>query len=185
MAEQGGVSWRALLGNAPHDRATSRLRDLTERLAKWEIFVEAGHTLAELSVDAERSRLYREIGIVSYDHLDMGDAHKYLETAIANEFADIQAAARLEILHRDRGDWQSVVRVLLLQAELDEETANKIEFLEKAAKVNSEVRHDRDEAASVYESLLEIEPKHTMGLQFLAYLFDTENTTRRFRYIGG
>ena len=74
--------------------------------------------LAELSVDAERSRLYREIA--SYDHLDMGDAHKYLETAIANEFADIQAAARLEILHRDRGDWQSVVRVLLLQAELDE-----------------------------------------------------------------
>jgi tetratricopeptide (TPR) repeat protein len=172
----GGIAaWQELLQNAPHDRAAlSRLMALSEKEAEWSIYVESGRTLAENSEGAERSTLYRQIGIVSYDYLDINDAHRYLETAIGEENPDIQAAARLEVLHRDRGDWQSVERVLLLQAELDPEHGNRIQFLERAAQVNSEVRHDRDAAANVYNSLLEIEPGHVAALQFCcAYLFDT------------
>jgi tetratricopeptide (TPR) repeat protein len=172
----GGITaWQDLLQNSPHDRgALSRLMTLSEKQAEWETYVATGHTLAEISEGEHRATLYRQIGIVAYDHLDINDAHRYLETAIGGDAPDIQAAARLEVLHRDRGDWQSVVRVLLLQAELDPEHANKVGFLERAAQVNSEVRHDRDAAANVYQSLLEIEPSHVMALQFCcAYLFDT------------
>lgn len=172
----GGIlAWQELLENAPHDRAAlGRLMALSEKEAEWPIYVDSGRTLAEISEGEERSVLYRQIGIVSYDYLDINDAHRHLETAIGGDNPDIQAAARLEVLHRDRGDWQSVERVLLLQAELDTDHANRIGFLERAAQVNSEVRHDRDAAATVYHSLLEIEPNHVMALQFCcAYLFDT------------
>ncbi|MCB9668067.1 MAG: tetratricopeptide repeat protein [Alphaproteobacteria bacterium] len=167
-------AWRSVLELAPQDLdALDRLLVLTESTRGWTLFVEIANVRAALSTGAERTMLLRRIGVVSQDELHRDDAIRYFERAVTEEPPDFEAAQRLEQHFRQRGDWKGVARALEVQGRAAGTDAEKVEALEKAARLEIETRHDRDAAALMFTRLLAVKPDHEVALRFMAsHLFE-------------
>jgi tetratricopeptide (TPR) repeat protein len=163
-------AWRAVLDNKSHDiEALQALMSLAETLSDWGPFVDAGSTLATISTGPERSALLRRVGIVSEEHLNPDEAMRYYELAISEDPPDLEAARRLQRVYAMRGDWPGTIRTLQLQSDLVTDIKERTDFLEKAARIESETRHDRDAAAEIYARVLGIDKNNERALRFQAF----------------
>ncbi|MBX2801211.1 MAG: hypothetical protein KTR31_26265 [Myxococcales bacterium] len=168
-------AWRALVELAPTDRpGLEKLLALSEAEQAWDVFVDAGAALAEVSSGAERGALLRRVGMACEDHLGRDDAAKFYQQAVAVTPPDAIAAKRLEGLARARADWGAAVGALALQARADVGTSARVEALLAAARLEVEARHDRSAAADFYRQILDVDDNHEPSLRFMAsHLFET------------
>lgn len=168
-------AWRAVLDLVPQDTdALERLLELAERGHEWGVFVETGKQLASLRAGAMRSSLLRRVGVVCLEQLDRDDAIRYFEQAVSGEQPDVEAARRLEALYQARSDWNGAVRALGVQAEAATSSEERIDALLRAARIETETRHDRDAASTYYSRILNVDPNHEAALRFMAtHLFES------------
>ena len=167
-------AWRSVLDVATSDRdALEHLMALSEAQEDWGAFVEAADALAPQLEEAERIALWRRIGIVCQEELGRDDAIDFFEKAVAGPAPDAESARRLEAIFRSRADWSAAVRALHLQANGDVDEATRVQALIDAAKLELEMRHDKEAAASFYNEVLAIRTDHEEALRFMAsHLFE-------------
>ena len=112
-------------------------------------FIETARTLTGTLTGEARATLLYRMGAVSAERHEPDAAIRYYEQAMANTPPSIPAAEALEAIYRTRADWNGTVRALGVQAEGAATDEARVAALVKAARVETEVRHDR-ELASVY-----------------------------------
>lgn len=169
-------AWRAVLELHPDDvEALRHLMALSSAQAEWGSYVDAGRRLADRLHGRERTELLRQIGVACQEQLERDDAVRFYELAIMSDTPDLEAARRLEQVHRARGDWNGTLRAIAVQAAAADSPAERAEALVRAARLELEVRHDRDAAADHYRRVLEVDPDHEQALRFMAtHLFQTD-----------
>lgn len=168
-------AWRAVLADAPADRvALERLLALADRGDDHEAFLEVGGTLARIVTGADRAALLGRLGDRCETLGRVDDAIEHYEDALGGATPDAEAAARLAELHRARNDQAGVVRALLASADAaDGEAA--VPFLLEAARVEIDLRHDRDAGHAIYERVLGLAPEEPTALRFEAsWLYEAE-----------
>ncbi len=145
---------------------------LRRRAAALEAAVEA------LEEDpTERADVLLELGEVvlrGLGDVDRAEAvyRKLLETASDRPDAMVAAAAALEEVHLERGDWAALADDLRLQARWAEDAAERSALLERLATILEERLGDVDEAIAVHRERLEIDPADRAALHALERLYE-------------
>jgi tetratricopeptide (TPR) repeat protein len=162
-------AWRRVLAGAPGDQAARRsLLEVADRAGDHELFLQTAAELEPRLEGSDRASMLRRMGLASEALSRREDAIHHYEQAVSAEEPDAVAAERLEFLYRDANDWSGVVRALKAQAAVLASPGEQAARLVQAARVEIDVRHDRDAAARVYEDVLQADPEHIGALQFLA-----------------
>ncbi|MFT7519287.1 MAG: tetratricopeptide (TPR) repeat protein, partial [Kiritimatiellia bacterium] len=166
-------AWRAVLDAVPEDAtALDALYALATAQKSWETVLDLGGRRVEGLKGAARSTLLRELGVIAADELNRDDAYLWFERA-CEQHADLLAARKLQVIYHERGDINQTVKMLILQADLEGDSADKARLLADAADLVLCVNHDRDAAAEIYRKVLLAEPNEDRALRFLAeYLFE-------------
>jgi tetratricopeptide (TPR) repeat protein len=167
-------AWRAVLEQAPDDAdALDRLVALAEARGQWGVFVDAGQARVRGLSGPARTELLRRIGIACLDHLGREEGVRFLQEAASGEVPDLAAVVRLEQHARVRSDWPVVVRMLELQARLHPGRRDRVDALQKAARLQHDALHAPDEAAATYQQILGLDQDHEPALRYLAgWLFE-------------
>lgn len=103
------------------------------------------------------------------------EAAELLERVLLLEPSQPQALKGLERCYHALRDWPKLARILSIRSEHTFEKKTKLELLELAAEVHESKLGDPAGAADVYQSILEIEPKHRRALTDLARLSEKNN----------
>jgi tetratricopeptide (TPR) repeat protein len=167
-------AWRRLLSVAPGDvEGQRRLLVAAGAAGDHELFLQVATELQPSLEGAARVAMLRQMGEANESMNRREDAIHWYEQAVASETPEIQAAIRLEVLYRAANDWQGVVRALQAQSSLLDEPVDRANRLMAAARVELDVRHDREAASRIFESVLDVDNYHQETLQFLVgYMFD-------------
>ena len=130
------------------DVAEKELIDLKYRL---------GQTL-ERHLGDSRSALenYREILFLAPGH---DQAREALEALLQNEELRAEAAAILESIYEERGDWKKLVATLEILSQSETETKKKVQLERKVARIASEHLADADRAFRALAAALKDEPE--------------------------
>jgi len=170
-------SWRRVLELSPGDQTSlSRLVALAEAEADWNSFIDDGKALVHYLEGEDRSELLARMGRAAFQHLRREEeAIRFLDEASSNSTPSLQAAEDLEQIHAARGSWDKVVECILRRATAQSGDA-AIELYQRAAKIRIEQLRDRSGAASVYDSILALDPTNITALEFKGdYLFENDN----------
>lgn len=160
-------AWRKVLDLVADDpTALRRLVVLGRSHADWDVFAEHAVRLLPLLPLDERRSLESELGAVYLNELNREEeALRFLDAAIRHRRPDLYAAQLLERIHAARGAWDQVVEALIRQADASEGEA-AVALLLRAAQVRMETLHDRDGAAALFASVLELDPDNGEALRF-------------------
>ena len=161
-------AWHAVLELGAEDReALEHIIELAQTQGEWALLVETGQTLAMQLSGEGRATLLARLGRTCEEHLDQDDAVRLYEQAIRETPPSAEAAKQLLDLYARRREWRGVVRCELVLAEQDDDERS-LAHLEEAARVEADVRHDRQAAAGLYARILKLDPNHTAALRFQA-----------------
>jgi tetratricopeptide (TPR) repeat protein len=179
--EDDGVAmdaWRDVLEADEHDlEALTQMLALAERGGEVATYLEIGRVLVTVVDGSERGSLLTALGHRSLEGREMDSAVRFFEQAMANSPPDPSAALQLEQIYTSKADWNGVVRALGVQADASADAETKVAALVRAARVESETRHDREMAAVYYQKALEVQPNHDSALRFMArHLYDAGQT---------
>lgn len=174
-AAQAIDAWREVLEHHPGDvEGLQHVLALSEVTSQWDLFVEMGTELLLHREGAERNALLCRMGVACQDHLARDDAFRYFEQAIAEAPEDLEAAARLEEIYRERRDFEGVVRCLVVRGRRTEDGVEAAGHYVDAARLELESRHDRERAAALYAEAIQRHPDHADALRFQsAYLYES------------
>ena len=162
-------AWTEVLERVPVDReALEHIVALAEASASWDAFVQRGQELANLTEGEERRVWMRRIGLAAADHLGREDAVRFLEAAVQGEKPDVQAAERLEVVYRARGDLAGAMQARLWMARGADSVEDRVTGLLQVASLQLTERLDREAAAAVYHEILELDPDQPDALRFQA-----------------
>jgi tetratricopeptide (TPR) repeat protein len=161
-------AWRAVVEQDPRDEvALERLISLAEANGEWHVVHESALSLAAVRQGSARAASLVKVGRVCEDHLDREEATRHYEDALIADPGCFAAADRLRVLLARQRDWSGVVRALLVLAEHGPESDRAGHILE-AARVEADLRHDRQAATSLYARVLRVDPDEPAALRFLA-----------------
>jgi tetratricopeptide (TPR) repeat protein len=168
-------AWRAVTEVDPQDsEALWRMLNLADAAGEHDAMLEIGNQLEARLEGGERSKLLSRLGAVCEDLGRRDDAIHYFEQAVAAEEPDPNASVRLEGLYRAGQDHAGVVRAILAQASLASDDEVRVERMLTAARIEQEMRHDREAASRLFEEILRVDPAQADALRMHAdWLWDT------------
>jgi tetratricopeptide (TPR) repeat protein len=160
-------AWRSVLDeNSDDEQALERSAELSASVGDWAAFVDVGARLAERRSGAERTALWRRVGLACQAALNPADALRFFERAIGEEPPDAEAARALAALHAQRGDWSGHVRAIRAEASVSVDRRARAALLARAAKTELDMRQDASAAARLYAEVLEYDPEHEAAVRF-------------------
>ena len=159
-------AWRKVVAMLPGDREAIReLVALAREMEDWPAFAEHGQAYVLQLEGAERSALLSELGRVHLQKLRrQQEAINFLDAASSGDHPDLEAARLLEQVYTGK-DWNMVSEAILRQARASEPGA-RLKLLLRAAQIKLDTLHDRDQAASIFARVLEVDPKNAEALRF-------------------
>ncbi|MCL2776956.1 MAG: hypothetical protein FWD73_03055 [Polyangiaceae bacterium] len=176
-------TYRGVLDDEPTDsRALSALDLLYEKLERWEPYVDTLRRRIELDATEQelidlKFRLgrtleqhigdvagaldnYREILFLDAQH---EGAREALEALLANDQLRGQAAAILEDIYEDRGDWSKLLTALDILSENEVDPDKRVALFRKIARVSSDMLTDHARAFKALASALREQPHHAQA----------------------
>ncbi len=173
-------TYNAVLEDEPTDaHALKALDVLYGQLERWEPYVDTLRRRIELDVTEEelidlKFRLgqtlekhtgdpagalenYREILFLDAQHTGAREA---LEALLENPELRAEAAAILENIYEERGDWPKLLVALDILAEAEGDSDKRVALLRKVARVSSEMLNDHDRAFRALAAALREQPHH-------------------------
>lgn len=177
-------TYNLVLEDEPTDiRALAALDVLYNQLGRWEPYVETLRRRIEL--DATESELidlkfrlgqtlekhvgdasgalenYREILFLTPQHEGARDA---LESLLTNENLKAEAAAILENIYEERGDWAKLLTALEILSDAEGNSERRVALLRKIARISSEMLSDQTRAFAALSKALREQPSHEAAL---------------------
>ncbi len=117
-----------------------------------------GNTLEKHTGDAAGAlENYREILFLDAQH---EGARTALEALLSNADLRGEAAAILENIYEERGDWPKLLTALDILAEAETDSDKKVALLRKVARVSSEMLNDHERAFKALSTALKEQPHH-------------------------
>src|SRR6185436_17094910 len=105
------------------------------------------------------------------------EAINFLDAASSGDHPDLEAARLLEQIYQGK-DWNMVAEALLRQARASEPAA-ALKLLLRAAQIKLDTLHDRDQAAAIFQRVLEVDRDNAEALRFQGdYLYQQKNWER-------
>ncbi|AKU99995.1 TPR domain protein, putative component of TonB system [Labilithrix luteola] len=173
-------TYNGVLEDEPTDsRALAALDVLYRQLERWEPYVDTlrrrieldateqelidlkfrlGQTLEKHTGDAAGAlENYREILFLNAQH---DGAREALEALLANESLRGEAAAILENIYEERGDWSKLLTALDILSEAEGDSDKRVALLRKIARFSSEMLNDHARAFKALASALREQPHH-------------------------
>ncbi|MDF2693599.1 MAG: domain protein putative component of TonB system, partial [Labilithrix sp.] len=173
-------TYNGVLEDEPTDaHALKALDVLYGQLERWEPYVDTlrrrieldvnegelidlkfrlGQTLEKFTGDpAGALENYREILFLDAQH---SGAREALEALLQNADLRAEAAAILENIYEERGDWPKLLVALDILAESEGDSDKRVQLLRKVARVSSEMLNDHARAFKALASALREQPHH-------------------------
>lgn len=147
----------------------SNLARLYVKLEKWEALIAlTDEEIESVSNSEYKATLLVRNGEVSETKLsNIPQAILYYEKARAVSSASLQAAFALERLYTSQKSWEKLVELYKSEAALTPDATIKCACLRHMAQTLKRELDAEEEAVAVYETILKINPKDTVALQFL------------------
>ncbi len=173
-------TYNGVLEDEPTDaHALKALDVLYGHLERWEPYVDTLRRRIELDVNegelidlkfrlgqtlekhtgdpAGALENYREILFLDAQH---NGAREALEALLQNPDLRAEAAAILENIYEERGDWMKLLVALDILAEAEGDSDKRVALLRKVARVSSEMLNDHQRAFKALASALREQPHH-------------------------
>ncbi len=169
-------SWRKVVAMLPGDReATRELVSLSREMEDWPAFAEHGQAFVLHLEGADRSAFLSELGRIYLQKLRrQQEAINFLDAASSGDHPDLEAARLLEQVYQGK-DWNMVSEALLRQARASD-PASRLKLLLRAAQIKLDTLHDRDQAATIFTQVLEVDPTNAEALRFQGdYLYQQKS----------
>ena len=167
-------TYREILGLAPDDfDAANTLSQLQERIEDWEGAIETMGRLVELTGDPQaRVDLLTRMGNVL--HFKLGDteaAEMRLNQALELDPTHVPAYKLLAEIYRGRGDWLKAARALEKAAECSNNLLEKTTFLAEAGFIYYEELEEPEQARTIFDRVMELDPEHVKVAQVLGQMY--------------
>jgi tetratricopeptide (TPR) repeat protein len=104
---------------------------------------------------------------------DLATAIERLEQAVRLDPANERAGQLLELVHRRRGRWDEVARVLERLADRAEQPTERAAAGVRLARVQAQHLSDQERAARAYEGVLRVVPSYPEAMHFLTSFYST------------
>jgi len=169
------LHYRQLLDlDATSEDALRALERILESRDEWEPLYEIVLSRAELVGDDEVATLLVKAAVLCHEHLQRDeDAVSLYERVLSLDPDRRDVLEGLDRLYGDLGRWAELADLLLRRAELAEELADELAFIERAAKVREDRLEDPAGALEDYRRLIELESGHQVAVEALErYLED-------------
>lgn len=171
-AEAARDAWEQVLQlHGRRDEAREALQNLArlaEARGEWESVVRSLRELLAFLDALDRPAVQYRLGRIWLDRLgDQQNALGWLERAFEGGHPDPELADSLERIRSARGEWRQVVRLMREQART-QPNDQACATLARAARLVRYGHGDADEAAGLYEALLERSPDDADALAFVA-----------------
>lgn len=189
-------TYNGVLEDEPTDGPALRALDvLYGQLERWEPYVDTlrrrieldnpepelidlkyrlGQTLERHTGDAAGAlENYREILFLDAQH---DGAREALEALLSNESLRGEAAAILENIYEDRGDWPKLLVALDILAESEGDGDKRVSLLRKVARVSSEMLNDHARAFKALSAALREQPQLAETRAEIERIADMSNT---------
>lgn len=173
-------TYNGVLEDEPTDaKALAALDVLYRQLERWEPYVDTlrrrieldvgerelidlkfrlGQTLEKHTGDAAGAlENYREILFLDAAH---DGAREALEALLAHEDLRAEAAAILENIYEERGDWAKLLTALDILSESEGDSDKRVQLLRKIARISSEMLNDHARAFKALGAGLREQPHH-------------------------
>ncbi len=162
-------AWRGVLELAPRDpEALDRVYLLAQQGGQWATMVEVGSTRVDLAAPEEQGALLDLLGDIASQHLDPGEGVRFYERAVGGGYPSVAAARKLEARYRGRSEWKQAAGVLEVLAKHEPETSDRTAALLRLAKMEIDLRRDREAAAGFYQRAFALDPSNDVASRFLA-----------------
>jgi len=169
-------AWKAVQRiDANNLEARAALTDLYRRAEKWNALVEVMRAEIDALGDDEAERkvvLLRELVPIYRDHLALETMVVHTYNAIL-ELApdDLSALAVLGETYEAMGRHNDLIQVLMRRADATEDTAEKVELLERVAHIWLERFANYNQATKPLEAILEVQPDNLNALAQLRTIY--------------
>ncbi len=174
------ATYDAVLEDEPTDsRALASLDVLYRQLERWEPYVDVLRRRIELDATEQelvdlKFRLgqtlekhigdvhgalenYREILFLDAQH---DGAREALEALLGNDDLRAEAAAILENIYEERGDWAKLITALEILSEAETDPDKRVQLFRKLARISSEMLNDHARAFKALAGALREQPHH-------------------------
>lgn len=172
--EAMSVYARALTHDIENEHTSSNLYRIAEGIMEWEKLV---HVLEETAADqgefAVKRDLLRQAASIYVDHIgDVESTAARLHEVIEFMPDDLESIEDLEGIYSHLQEWDKLVEVLKLKADVVEDEQTKKDLLHKAGMIYEEVTEDTfQDAIDVYNIALGIDPTDMHSIDRLEVLY--------------
>src|SRR5262249_41163828 len=129
---------------------------------------------------------YREILFLDAQH---AGAREALEALLQNDALRAEAAAILENIYEERGDWPKLLVALDILAQAEGDSDKRVPLLRKVARFSSEMLNDHQRAFTALAAALREQPHHAETRNEIQKIADIANSwkalTELYESIGG
>jgi len=198
-------TYDAVLEDEPTDaRALAALDVLYRQLERWAPYADVLRRRIELDLPEEelvdlKYRLgqalethlgdaaaalenYREILFLQPGH---DGARVALENLLKNESLRGEAAAILEAIYEERGDWQQLILALEILSDADADSDKKVQLFRKIARISAESLNDRERAFDALALAVKEQPHHAESRAELEVVVEAAGTWKRLSELYG
>ena len=169
-----GTYAKALVLDLRNEHTSTQLYRIAEGTTEWEKLVGVLEQTAAEQDDASIKRdLLRQAASIYVDHIgDVASTAARLHDVIEIMPDDLESIEDLENIYRHLQEWESLVDVLKVKADVVEDVETKKELLYQAGTIYEEVTEDTEqEAIDVYNLVLGIDPVDAQAIDRLEVLY--------------
>ena len=171
-------NWQNVLAIDPGDQeALYAIANIYRNTQAWEELVQTLHRLIELGIttdmpEEELAGLYTQLAELEGDiMLRPQESIDAWRKVLQIDDADLRAMGALEQLLTQEARWEECIQVLQLRAGVLAGDVEKIDVLLQVAAIWQEKVENNDQAAGVYEEIMELDEAHQVAYSALVELY--------------
>ena len=164
---------QVLANDAVHLPAMKQMADLYRETQQWQVYAQALRKLSEITEDPkERAEVYVRMGELNEGQFALPDqAIKHYNDALSVAPSHLGALKALERMHRARGEWPDLIRVLRRKVDAVSGTEDALAAKLELAEAYEDRVADKNQAIEQYRAVLEDDAQNLQALKGLERLY--------------